>query len=79
MNTTTTYQQQDLQMLIRQSVSRLDKYQQLKLLNFINSLFLNVKQESNKLLKHAGCIAKSELVLMKTGIKDCEKIDYNEW
>ena len=74
-----TYQQQDIQMLIWKSISRLDKYQQLKLLDFVNSLFFNVKQETNALLKYAGCIPKSELELMKTAITDCEKIDYNEW
>jgi hypothetical protein len=74
-----TYQKQDLQMQIWQSVERLDEYQQIKLLEFINSLFLNVKQETNKLLKYAGCISKDELELMKTAIADCEKIDHNEW
>ena len=80
MNTlTNTYQHQDIQMLIWQSVSRLDKHQQLKLLDFINSLYLNIKKETNTLLKYAGCIPKSELELIKTAITDCEKIDYNEW
>jgi len=80
MNTTySTYQQPDLQMLIWKSISQLDKYQQIKLLEFINSLFLNIKQETNKLLKYAGCIEKSDLELMKTAINDCEKIDENEW
>jgi len=71
-------QQQDLQMLIWQSVSKLDKYQQIKLLEFINSLSLNVN-ETNKLLKYVGCISKDELKLMKSAIADCEKIDHNEW
>jgi hypothetical protein len=80
MNTTyTTNKQQDLQLLIWQSISQLDKYQQIKLLEFINSLFLNVKQETNKLLKYEGCISKEELKLMKSAIADCEKIDHNEW
>jgi hypothetical protein len=74
-----TYQNHDIQMLIWKSISQLDKYQQIKLLEFINSLFLNVKQETNKLLKYEGCIAKDELELMKTAISDCEKIDNNEW
>jgi len=74
-----TYQKHDLQMQIWHSVERLDEYQQIKLLEFINSLFLNVKQETNKLLKYAGCISKDEIELMKTAIADCEKIDHNEW
>ena len=72
-----SYQKQDIQMLIWESISQLDKHQQIKLLEFINSLFLNVNP--NKLLKYAGCIEKSDLELMKTAISDCEKIDHNEW
>ena len=74
-----TYPQNDLQLLIWQSISRLDKFQQIKLLEFVDSLVLNIKQEPNKLLKFEGCIEKSELELMKTAIADCEKIDTNEW
>ena len=74
-----TYRQQNIQSLIWQSVDRLDKFQQIKLLEFINSMVLNVKQETNALLKYAGCIPKTELELMKTAITDCEKIDHNEW
>jgi len=74
-----TYQNQDIQSLIWKSISQLDKYQQIKLYEFINSLFLNEKQASNRLLKYAGCIEKSELDLMRTAISDCEKIDHNEW
>ncbi len=80
MNTlTNTYQQQDIKALISQSIALLDKYQQIKLLEFINSMVANVKQEKSSLLKYAGCIPKSELELMSTAITDCEKIDYNEW
>lgn len=74
-----TYQHQDTKTLIWQSVARLDKFQQIKLLEFINSMFIDVKQETNALLKYAGCISESELRLMRTAIKDCEKIDHNEW
>jgi hypothetical protein len=70
-----TYQNQDIQILIWKSISQLDKNQQIKLLEFINSLFLNIKQETNKLLKYAGYIEKNDLELMKTAISDCEKID----
>jgi len=77
MYTVATFQQPDIQTLIWQSVSRLDKYQQIKLLEFINSLYFNQKQ--NKLLKYAGYIAKEELALMKNAINECEKIDNSEW
>ncbi|MBI4649266.1 MAG: hypothetical protein HY738_22385 [Bacteroidia bacterium] len=79
MYTTSKDQQQDLSAMIWQSITRLDRYQQMKLLEFINSLFYNVEKKANKLLKYAGCITKEELVLMKTAITDCEKIDNNEW
>ena len=69
----------NLQNLISQSISKLNKYQQIKLLEFINSLFLNTKEDTNKLLKYSGFIEKTELELMKKAILDCEKIDYNEW
>jgi len=74
-----TYQQQEIQNLIWKSVSQLDKYQQIKLLEFINSLFFNQKKEKNKLLNYAGCITKEDLKLVKIAIKDCENLDENEW
>ncbi|PID89519.1 MAG: hypothetical protein CSB01_01695 [Bacteroidia bacterium] len=79
MNTSiNTYQQQNIKDLIWQSVARLDRYQQIKLLEFINSMIIDVKQETNALLKYAGCIPENELELIKTAITDCEKIDHNE-
>ena len=74
-----TYQQQEIQNLIWKSVSQLDKYQQIKLLEFINSLFFNQKKEKNKLLNYAGCITNEDLKLVKIAIKDCENLDENEW
>ena len=80
MNTNfTTNKPQDLQMLIWQSVSQLDIYQQRKLLDFINSLFLKEKNDTDILLKYAGCISKDDIELMKYAIADCEKIDHHEW
>ncbi len=79
---THTHYQRNMQSLIWQSVALLDKYQQIKLLEFINSMIADVKQETNDLLKYAGCIPQSELELMKTAITDCEKIDnlkLTEW
>lgn len=73
------YQNQDIQLLIWKSVSQLDNNQQVKLLEFINSLFLNEEQETNKLLKYAGSIETDDLEKMKTAIADCEKNDSNEW
>lgn len=74
-----SYNNNDIQKLIMQSVSQLDKNQQIKLLEFINSLFIPAEKESNPLLQFAGCIDADELNLMKTAISDCDKIDHNEW
>jgi hypothetical protein len=76
---TDNYNKKDLSLLIKQSILRLDKYQQIKLFEFINSLNVNNTQKSNILLKYEGCIEKGELDLMRTAIKDCEKIDKDEW
>jgi len=73
-----TQKTSDLGKQIWESVSHLDKYQQIKLLEFINSLSFKGNNETN-LLKYAGYIDKSELELMKTAISDCAKIDQNEW
>ncbi len=74
-----TYQQQNIKALIWQSIVRLDTFQQIKLLEFINAMAGDTKQGDDVLLKYAGCIPKSELETMKTAITDCEKIDHNEW
>lgn len=69
----------NLQTQILNSVNELDYNQQLKLLDFINSLFAKNEQKNNKLLKYAGFIDKYELESMKNSLKDCENIDLNEW
>jgi len=77
--TNINYKNQDIQMQIWNSLSKLEYDQQLKLLDLINTLFLNVEDKHNNLLKYSGYIEKDELDLFKASIKDCEKIDYNEW
>ncbi len=69
----------NLQIQILNSVNALDYNQQLKLLDFINSLFVKVEHKNNELLKYAGIIDKGDLDTMKNSIKDCEKVDLNEW
>mgnify|MGYP006302040311 FL=1 len=78
-NTYSDYSHKDIQEIISESIARLDKYQQIKLLEFIDSIFINKNTKPDSITKYAGCIAKDELKLMKTAIKDCEKIDNNEW
>ncbi len=81
MNETINISQKNLNLenMISNQISKLNEYQQFKLLEFINSLFLNKEKETNNLLKYFGFIEKNELELMKNAILDCEKIDYNEW
>lgn len=74
-----TYSNSDLQFQIWNSVNELNYNQQLKLLDFINSLFLKAEHKNNDIIKYAGIIDKDDLVTMTNSIKDCEKIDLNEW
>lgn len=64
---------------IQQTISQLDKFQQIKLMEFINSMLHDCKHPVIKLLKYAGSIDSKEIKLMEKEIKDCEKIDRNEW
>ena len=64
---------------IQKTISQLDKFQQIKLLEFINSMIHDYKHPAAKLLKYAGSIETKEIKLIANGIKDCEKIDGNEW
>lgn len=74
-----TYSNSDLQFQIWNSVNELNYNQQLKLLDFINSLFLKSESKKIELFKYAGIIDKEDLEKMKNSIKDCENIDLNEW
>lgn len=74
------YNDQDINSLIMQSLSKLDKFQQLKLFDFITSLVGKKDISPEKLLRYAGTIDKEDIKLIKTAIEDgCEKIDINEW
>jgi hypothetical protein len=71
---TGNFNKKDLNLLIKQSILRFDKYQQIKLLEFINSLNVKKAQKPNILLKYEGCLEESELELMRTAIEDCETL-----
>jgi hypothetical protein len=74
------YNNQDINGLIMQSLSKLDNFQQLKLLDFIISLVGKKDTNPEKLLRYAGAIDKKDISLMKAAIEDgCEKVDNNEW
>ena len=62
-----------------QSLGQLSPFQQIKLLEFVESM-ISAKTNKGDLLKFAGAIEKSELDLMQAAIEEgCEKIDSNEW
>ncbi len=69
------YNDQDINSLILQSLSKLDKFQKLKLFDNISSLVGKKVISLDKLLRYAGTIDKEDIKLMKTAIEDgCEKI-----
>ncbi len=78
MNETINISQKNLNLenMISNQISKLNEYQQFKLLEFINSLFLNKEKETNNLLKYFGFIEKNELELMKNAILDCKKMRF---
>jgi hypothetical protein len=64
---------------IEQSLGQLSPHQQIKLLEFIESMF-NEKKNKGELLEFAGAIEPSDLKEMEAAITEgCEKIDNNEW
>lgn len=70
---------QNISKNFEESFGQLSPYQQLKLLEFVESM-ISEKRNKGDLLKFAGAIEKSELDLMQTAIEEgCEKIDRNEW
>jgi hypothetical protein len=73
-------QSSELNNVIIRSITKLNHFQQIKLLEFINAMSGKSKAKASVLQKFAGCIEKSDLQLMKDAIaRDCEKVDYNEW
>lgn len=64
---------------IEQLIGQLSPYQQIKLLEFVESM-ITAKSNKGDLLKFAGAIEKSELDMMQAAIEEgCEKIDNHEW
>jgi len=65
---------------IEQSLGQLSPYQQIKLLEFLESMISGAKREKRNLLRFAGSIDQTDLALMQQAIVNgCEKIDDNEW
>jgi hypothetical protein len=70
----------ELQESIIRSIRQLTLIQQLRLLDFINSM-LRIKREGEPegLLKFVGAFEKEDLQEMEQALEDCEQIDENEW
>ena len=66
------------QIQILDTIKKLNKTQQYKLLEFIETLDANKKPDN--LLKLAGSIKKNDLIKMQKAIEtDCEGINSNDW
>jgi hypothetical protein len=70
----------ELQESIIRSIQQLTLIQQLKLLDFINSM-LKIKREGEPkgLLKFVGVFEREDLQEMEKALEDCEQIDEDEW
>lgn len=70
----------EIQSAIIRAVQRLNEVQQIKLLDFINAMTgIKKSQPVNPLLRFAGYFTPEDLTQMQAAIKDCEKIDGDEW
>lgn len=64
---------------IIERVNRLDIDQQQKVLEFVSGLERPRGASAQTLLKFAGRIALDDIERMEQAMKDCERIDPNEW
>lgn len=65
---------------ILKALDRMSLIQQVKLLEFINSfLALPEKKESNTVLQFAGIFDEQDAKDFHEAMKDCNKIDEDEW
>ena len=70
----------EIQQSILKALSKMSVVQQQKLLEFINSMMGLKKNEPQKrILKFAGIFDPNDTKEFESAIKDCERIDENEW
>ena len=70
----------ELQESIIRSIQQLTLIQQLRLLDFINSMIkIRREGEPEGLLKFVGAFEKEDLQEMEQALEDCEQIDEDEW
>lgn len=65
---------------ILKALDRMPLIQQIKLLEFINSMLaFQEKREPKAILKFAGIFDKQDVEDFQNALKDCEQIDEDEW
>jgi len=70
----------ELQNSILNVIKQLSYTQQVKLLEFVQTLVKkNESEKKHDILKFAGAFEEQDLKEFKKAIKDCEQIDKNEW
>ena len=70
----------EIQQSIIKAMSRMSLVQQIKLLEFVNSMLsASVVKKSGGILKYSGVFDDATVLEFEAAMKDCEQIDENEW
>lgn len=70
----------EIQQSILQALGRMSLGQQIKLLEFINSISGPAKPEKTQnILQFAGIFDATDTAEFEAALQDCEQIDHNEW
>ncbi len=70
----------EIQQSIINAMSRMSLVQQIKLLEFINSMLSTPVAKKHKgILKYSGVFDDATTQEFEASLKDCEQIDQNEW
>jgi hypothetical protein len=70
----------EIQQSIIKAVNRMSLVQQIRLLEFVNSMLLKPAPEKSKnILKFSGIFDDATAREFELSMKDCQKIDHDEW
>ncbi len=70
----------EIQQSIIKAMSRMSPVQQIKLLEFVNSMLSEpVTTKAKGILKYSGVFDDATVREFEAAMKDCEQIDENEW
>jgi hypothetical protein len=70
----------EIQQSIIKAMSRMSLVQQIKLLEFVNSMLTApVAKKPKGILKYSGVFDNATAQEFEASMKDCEQIDQNEW